>query len=157
MVETCPHCGGDLSELTQFGEEDPQLRELCEMLNRKIIANGYRPSNITKAALGAIERLMRLDNHTYEEIVAMIEWCQTDEFWLHNIRSPQKLRKHFDTMQGQMRRQKKPELERQAMIERDAQRAAEAERRQREQARRFAEQAAPMPANLREVLKRGIS
>ena len=32
----------------------------------------------------------------------MIDWCQRDEFWLTNIRSPEKLRKHYDTMYAKM-------------------------------------------------------
>lgn len=155
MVDSCPNCGHDLRSKL-IGDDDPQVRELCEMLNRRIVANGYKAAAITRASLGAMERLMRLDNQPYDLVVEMIDWSQSDEFWLNNVRSPQKLRKHFDTMLGQMRRQRRPELERQAMMKRDEERREAERRRQAEANRRTAEEAVPMPTDLREALKRVV-
>jgi len=71
---------------------------LCTVLNERIQANNFKAFVVNKTAIATMERLLRLDNHTEAEVLMMIEWCQRDEFWLTNIRSPEKLRKHYDTM-----------------------------------------------------------
>lgn len=54
-----------------------------------------------------IEKLMRIDNRTPEEIREVIAWCQSpDCFWGPNILSGRKLRDKFDTLRGQMRQAK---------------------------------------------------
>lgn len=47
----------------------------------------------------AINKLHRLDGHSYEDIVLMIKWVQQDQFWSQNIRSAVKLRIKFDELQ----------------------------------------------------------
>lgn len=37
---------------------------------------------------------------TPEEIAAIIDWSQANDFWRDNIRSTEKLRKHYDTLAG---------------------------------------------------------
>ena len=155
MVDRCPTCGSVVAPSAYNPNDDPQLRELCEMLNRFIVSNGYKPASVTKSAMGAMDRLMRIDGHSYELIVQLMEWSQADEFWLHNIRSPQKLRKHFDTMLGQMRKQQKPLLEQRALLERQAKEREERRAREAAERRRTEKEAVPMPSNNREVLKRG--
>jgi hypothetical protein len=43
-----------------------------------------------------IDRAIRLDNRTPEELQKVIEWCQADDFWQNNILSTKKLRDQFD-------------------------------------------------------------
>ena len=42
-----------------------------------------------------IERLHRIDKREWDEIAAVIDWCQQDEFWQANILSGKKLREKF--------------------------------------------------------------
>ena len=46
-----------------------------------------------------IDRILRIDKRTPAELAKVIDWCQADPFWLKNILSPAKLRKHFDRLQ----------------------------------------------------------
>ncbi len=49
-----------------------------------------------------IERLIRLDGRTPEEIEAVIKWCQADLFWCVNILSTSKLREKFSALKQKM-------------------------------------------------------
>lgn len=81
-----------------------EARRLLTVLNDSIKANGRRPSRVNEAAVSVLERLIRLDGKTYDQIVSVIEWCQGHDFWHTVILSPEKLRKHFDTMLAQQER-----------------------------------------------------
>lgn len=45
-----------------------------------------------------IEKLLRIDKKTREDILIVIEWSQKDDFWKSNILSTEKLRKQFDKL-----------------------------------------------------------
>jgi hypothetical protein len=78
-----------------------RAKDLCSILQNHVVANGFKPFTEGKLSIGAMERLLRIDGRTFEQVKFIIEWCQKDEFWLVNIRSPQKLRDKFDTLLGQ--------------------------------------------------------
>ena len=130
-------------------------KELCVELNGHIEGNGYAPFKVNKTSIQAMERIMRLDKKSVEEIREMMQWCQTHEFWLHNIRSPEKLRKHFETMLGQRRRDKRSTAERREVVQREEQKAIESMVRTAELTKKFAEEAVPMPADVRKAMRRG--
>jgi hypothetical protein len=50
-----------------------------------------------------IDKAMRLDNRTPDELIGAIDWMQTPagSFWRPNILSGKKLREKFDTMEAQ--------------------------------------------------------
>ena len=50
--------------------------------------------------------MIRLDNRQPNEIKAVIEWSQEDDFWQDNILSTTKLRKHFDQLSMKMGKNK---------------------------------------------------
>ena len=79
-----------------------QAKTLCALLNERVTQNGFKAFTEGPNALGAMERLLRIDKRHYEEILRVLEWSQRNEFWLTNIRSPQKFRDKFDTLYGQM-------------------------------------------------------
>jgi DNA-binding transcriptional regulator YhcF (GntR family) len=56
-----------------------------------------------------IERLVRIDGATHEQIGFVIEWINSKdgEFWQSNIMSGRKLREKFTTIVGQMKRKPK--------------------------------------------------
>lgn len=70
------------------------------------------PDNLDKWAAD-IEKLHRIDGRSWDDIIAVIVWCQQDEFWRSNIRSGKKLRKQFDRLwlrfQDEQPKHKEPE------------------------------------------------
>jgi len=45
-----------------------------------------------------IEKLIRINGQSREDIEKVIKWCQSDSFWKSNILSAEKLRKQFDQL-----------------------------------------------------------
>lgn len=54
-----------------------------------------------------IDYMIRLDKRTPRQIAELFRWAQQDDFWCANIRSPQKLRKQWDTLELQRSRGKR--------------------------------------------------
>ncbi len=48
-----------------------------------------------------VDKLIRLDKKTPEQIVWLFRWAQNDDFWIANMRSPRKLRDKWDMLQLQ--------------------------------------------------------
>jgi hypothetical protein len=74
-------------------------RELAGWLFEKI--RKIHPSHAAPSWVAWVKdiRLMReLDKRTRSEIANLFEWANADPFWRINIRSPAKLRKHWDTL-----------------------------------------------------------
>lgn len=71
---------------------------LSEIRKRK---PNFREPNIQKWAIH-IDRLIRLDKRTPEQVEAVIRWCQQDDFWQNNILSTEKLRKQIDHLELKM-------------------------------------------------------
>lgn len=72
---------------------------LSELLFEKILSrnpNHKKPNLQTWAT--DVDRMIRIDRRTPEEIRRVIEWCQSDPFWQNNILSTAKLRKQFDQL-----------------------------------------------------------
>lgn len=81
-------------------EPDHPARALAMQLRDRILQNNPKarvPKNLTEWAL-EIDRMMRLDGRSVEEVRDIINWCQKDEFWHRNILSAGKLRKQFDKL-----------------------------------------------------------
>lgn len=81
-----------------------EVMHLCQLLSDRMVQNGCKKPTITKAWTSEMDRLLRLDGRTYEEVEWMIEWCQSDNFWRANVLSPKKLRSNFDNMRLQSKR-----------------------------------------------------
>lgn len=86
-------------EIKPFLSNSDEVR-LSEFLFEKIL---FRNSKHKKPNLQTwakdVDRMIRLDRRTPEEIRAVIEWCQADTFWQNNILSAAKLREKFDQLQ----------------------------------------------------------
>lgn len=83
----------------EFSEE---VINLCEHLADWITRNGNRKPTIGKNWKQAIDRLIRIDGYTSDQIRQVINWSQQDEFWQGNILSAAKLRKQFDQLKNRM-------------------------------------------------------
>lgn len=82
--------------------------KLTSLLADLVEANGFdRPSTNDKA-VAHLEKAMRLDGRTVEQLEAAIRWASQHDFWSVNIRSTDKLRKHFDRLRGEARRTMRP-------------------------------------------------
>lgn len=79
-------------------------RRLIAYLNEKLRANIKKPCIVNITSLSSLEKLLRIDGRTEDEVREMIDWCQADEFWHTVILSTNKLRKHYDTMLSQRNR-----------------------------------------------------
>jgi hypothetical protein len=78
-----------------YGDENHQA---CNLLADLIEANGSRRPIVNDKWLSDMERLHRIDERSWEQIIKAIEWCQADDFWRGNIMSPGKLRKQYDQL-----------------------------------------------------------
>ena len=83
------------SSSQKFSDDSPEI-VLSEYLYQKILANDpkARDPNFQEWA-GHIDKLMRIDGRTEQEIKQVIDFCQSDPFWKSNILSTKKLREKF--------------------------------------------------------------
>lgn len=79
--------------------------EMSKRLLTKILNNTptFKEPNIEMWA-GHIRLMRTIDNRTQEQIEYVIDWCQKSTFWQANILSTSKLRKQFDTLVAQIKR-----------------------------------------------------
>jgi len=94
----------EVDEETQALLDLPHAGNLCRLLADLIEANGSIRPKITRTWLRDMDRLMRLDGRTPEQVESAIRWCQQDEFWRANVLSPSKLRTRYDQMRLQASR-----------------------------------------------------
>jgi hypothetical protein len=71
-----------------------------------MVLNGCKSPNITEKWVHDMEKIIRLDGRTYQQVDACIRWSQQNDFWKANILSPGKLRAKYDTMRLQAQREK---------------------------------------------------
>jgi len=97
-----PPAGPTIDTLTKntYTKETLSLSELLLNLILERQPKLKRPK-IEKWAVH-IDRMIRIDKRTPEEIKQVIRWCQQDDFWQSNILSTAKLREKFDQLQGRM-------------------------------------------------------
>jgi hypothetical protein len=81
----------------------PKALELATFLADRIEANRVKRPTVTVEWKRSIDRMMRLDGRTEEQIRAAIIWATSHDFWSQNILSPDKLRKHYDRLSLQAR------------------------------------------------------
>jgi len=81
-----------------YTSDSPEVG-LAELLLQKILSRNpkHKRPNIQTWAKD-VDRMIRLDGRTADDIRAVIEWCQSDSFWMNNILSTAKLREKFDQL-----------------------------------------------------------
>lgn len=78
--------------------ETQKAEELANYLADKISQNGSKRPKVSKEWISEMDKIMRLDGRSYEQIKLAIDWSQSDDFWCANILSPKKLRDKYDQM-----------------------------------------------------------
>lgn len=93
----------------KFGEDDIQF-QLSSLLRKKILENlpsarvpKPNPTGLEKWAI-EVDRMLRLDGRTPDEIRKVINFAQNDSFWRSNILSMKKLREKWETLVLQSQR-----------------------------------------------------
>jgi len=76
----------------------PEVEDLCKHLAHLITENGNKPPTITKAWTDPARLLLDRDNRNPDEAHRLIDWCQTDTFWMGNILSMAAFRKQYDKL-----------------------------------------------------------
>jgi len=107
-----------LIEVDPASESDPiqahkaetlaAAQRLCDHLAQRMIANGCKQPTISKAWLDSARLLMERDGCTEQQIHAVIDWCQGNDFWRANILSMPKLRQKYDQLRLQAARETNP-------------------------------------------------
>lgn len=83
-------------------------RALVEKLVELVVVNGSRRPIPTAAWYDEARRLLGKDGVSFAEAMAVLTWCQGDEFWRANVLSIPTFRAKFDTLRLQMRRSSHP-------------------------------------------------
>lgn len=84
---------------SQSADKETGLRNaerLCNLLALLVEENGSKKPRVTDAWVTDMDRLIRLDGRTPEQVENAIRWSQRDTFWQANIMSPKKLRAKYD-------------------------------------------------------------
>jgi phage replication O-like protein O len=85
-----------------FADNSDEFR-LAELLFSLIRGNDSKAKEPNMQSWARhVDKMIRLDNRTPEEIEAVIYWSQKDSFWKSNILSTGKLRERFPTLNIQM-------------------------------------------------------
>ena len=79
--------------------------QLCNLLAHLIHENGSRLPKVTNRWIRDMEKIMRLDCRTPQQVEMAIRWCQKSSFWKANILSPSKLRDKYDQLRLQASRE----------------------------------------------------
>lgn len=93
--------------LTVIPPDLMEAHRLSLLLADRIEANGYKRPTVTREWVKSMDRLLRLDGREAWQVEKAIEWALAHDFWSMNIRSPQKLREHYDRLRSEAARQTK--------------------------------------------------
>ena len=84
------------------GRED--VERLCAHLAERIVANGCRVPTVNQDWRDAARLMLDKDRLAESHLHAVIDWCQSHEFWRSNILSMPTLREKYDQLRLQAER-----------------------------------------------------
>lgn len=84
-----------------------ESERLANLLADSVERRTNRRPTVTKAWITSMDRMLRLDERTPQDIEGCIGWVEQHDFWSTNILSPDKLRKHFDRLKLQAQSERK--------------------------------------------------
>jgi len=74
------------------------VKALCDRLADGMVANDCLRPTITQGWRDAARLLIDKDGRELGKALALIDWCQADEFWRGNIKSMGRFRAQYDTL-----------------------------------------------------------
>lgn len=90
-----------------YSDDSPYMK-MANYLHDKILE--WKPDYVftgnKQTWADEFRKLHEIDNRSKQDIKDVIDWATSNSFWQTNILSPKKLRKQFDTLQGQMNNEK---------------------------------------------------
>lgn len=86
----------------------PEIARICDHLADHIEANTGKRPIVGARWHDAARLLLDRDQRTVDQVIAAIDWCQTDEFWRGNILSLPKLREKYDQLRLHAQRGARP-------------------------------------------------
>ncbi len=92
------------SSETDDDAENPDARKLCERLAELMTGNGCKPPPVSRRWLDAARLLFTKDNRPTAEALAVLDWCQADDFESVNIHSMTKFRTRYDQLRMKAQR-----------------------------------------------------
>ena len=102
---SCPN-SDELDASLKLVDEIELAKQLAVII-KEYAPTAKTPTSFTKWA-ETIDRTIRIDGRTPEQILWLFRWSQNHEFWNRNVRSPDKLRKHWDRLVAEAKVEKKP-------------------------------------------------
>jgi hypothetical protein len=94
-------------EIEIMSEDLLEAERLCNLLAELIVLNGSKRPQVTDKWISEMERLIRLDERTPQQVENCIKWSQSHGFWRTVILSPNKLRAKYDQMRLQAEAERK--------------------------------------------------
>lgn len=88
-------------------EEEIKIAEQMAQIIKEFTPTAKVPTSFVKWA-EVIDRTIRIDGRTPEQVLWLFRWSQNHDFWNRNIRSPDKLRKHWDSLVLEAKAERKP-------------------------------------------------
>ena len=89
---------------TEYGPNDPPYKVALHLLTRiKQRQPDFKEPNLQKWA-NDIRLAHERDHRDYEKLDWLVDWSQDNSFWQANILSAGKLRKQYDALMGQVKR-----------------------------------------------------
>lgn len=99
------------SPTMEIARRDPEAEQrlsdcqrLADLLADLIEANGAQRPRVSQRWIQTLDRMIRIDGRSSEQIDRAIRWATSHDFWASNVLSPDALRRHFDRMALQARR-----------------------------------------------------
>jgi len=80
------------------GTPRPDVEALCTRLVELMVGNGCNPPDISQAWRDAARLLLDKDKRDFGKAMALLEWCQADEFWHTNIHSMPTFRRQYEKL-----------------------------------------------------------
>lgn len=76
----------------------PDVLRLADLLADQVATYATARPKVTKAWLSTLDRMIRLDERTPQQIEHAIMWATQDDFWYRNVMSPTALRKNYERL-----------------------------------------------------------
>ncbi len=97
--------GKEVLESSSKHSAPPEIVALANLFADLVEQNGSNRPRITDKWYVTFDRMIRIDHRTVVQIEAAIRWSQEHDFWSSNVMSPESLRRHYEKMRLQAKRE----------------------------------------------------